>query len=177
MNYKDKESTRSMWLFKSLRVVTLSAFILAWSSVSAQESINTAGGNASESGGSVSYSVGQVVYQTYTGTNGSITQGVQQPYEISVITAVEEAKNINLSVLAYPNPATDFLQLKVDGSMYSVMSMSFQLYDMNGKLLQTKKLTEAETQIDMSSFVPATYFLKVITESKAIKEFKIIKTQ
>jgi len=177
MNYKNKGRTRRMWLYRSLRVAALSAFIFAHSLVSAQESVNAAGGNASGSGGSVSYSVGQVAYQTHTGTNGSITQGVQQPYEISVITAVEEAKDINLLVSVYPNPATDYLQLKVDGSMYSVMSMSFQLYDMNGKLLQTKKLTEAETQIDMSSYATATYFLKVITESKAIKEFKIIKAQ
>jgi hypothetical protein len=57
---------------------------------------------------------------------------------------------------------------------------------MNGKLLQNKKLTGTETQIDMSNYVPATYFVRVyavgrndrtgvIAESKTIKEFKIIK--
>lgn len=177
MNYKNKGRTRRMWLYRSLRVAALSAFIFAHSLVSAQESVNATGGNATGSGGSVSYSVGQVAYQTHTGTNGSITQGVQQPCEISVITTIGEAKDINLLVSVYPNPATDYLQLTADGSKFSVMSLLFQLYDMNGKLLQTKNLTADETQIDMSSYAPATYFLKVISESKAIKEFKIIKVQ
>jgi hypothetical protein len=43
-----------------------------------------AGGEATGSGGSVSYSVGQVVYTTNTGINGSVAQGVQQPYEFQM---------------------------------------------------------------------------------------------
>jgi hypothetical protein len=73
----------------------------------AQESVNTAGGNASGSGGSVSYSVGQIVYTTNTGDNGTVAQGVQQAYEISAVTGIEEANNISLIVSAYPNPTTD----------------------------------------------------------------------
>ncbi|MCP4553263.1 MAG: T9SS C-terminal target domain-containing protein, partial [Bacteroidetes bacterium] len=46
-----------------------------------QTTANTSGGEASGSGGAVSYSVGQVVCQTYSGTNGSVAEGVQQPYE------------------------------------------------------------------------------------------------
>ena len=42
----------------------------------AQESVNATSGNASGSGGSVSYSVGQVAYQTNTGTSNSVAEGV-----------------------------------------------------------------------------------------------------
>jgi len=48
----------------------------------AQETIPASGGKASGSGGTASYSFGQVVYTTYTGTNGLVAQGVQQPFEI-----------------------------------------------------------------------------------------------
>jgi hypothetical protein len=156
---------------KKIKLLFLFTVIMA--GAQAQESVNATGGNGSGSGGSVSYSVGQVVYTTNTGTTGSVAQGVQQPYEISVVTGLEEAKGINLSVSAYPNPTTDFLQLKVESE--KLKDLSFQLYDMNGKLLQNKKLTGTETQIDMSNYVPATYFVRVIAESKSIKEFKIIK--
>ena len=133
-------------------------------------------GNASGSGGSASYSLGQVVYTTNIGANGSVAQGVQQPFEISVVTAIEEAKGINLSVTAYPNPTTDFLQLKVDASTtLSIQSMSYQLYDMNGKLLQSEKITGNQTSIVMSNLVPANYFVKVIQANKEVKTFKIIK--
>jgi hypothetical protein len=102
-----------------------------------------------------------------------VAQGVQQPYEILVVTAIEEAKGINLSVMAYPNPTTDYLQLKVESE--KLKDLSFQLYDMNGKLLQNEKLTGTETQINMSNYVPSTYFIRVINGNQSIKEFKIIK--
>ncbi|MBN2729529.1 MAG: T9SS type A sorting domain-containing protein [Bacteroidales bacterium] len=146
---------------------------LGLSGLQAQTSINATGGNTSGSGGSASYSVGQLVYQTHTGTNGSVAEGVQQPYEISVVTGLEEAKGINLSISAYPNPTTDFLELKVESE--KLEDFSYQLYDMSGKLLQSAKITGPQTIIVMSNFVPATYFLKVIEGEKEVKTFKIIK--
>ena len=146
---------------------------LGLTGLQAQESVNATGGNASGSGGSASYSVGQVVYTTNTGTNGSVAQGVQQPYEILVVTAIEEAKGINLSVSAYPNPTTDYLTLEVKD--FELSTLYFQLYDMNGKLLQSEKITGNQTNIVMSNLLPATYFIKVIQGNKEVKTFKIIK--
>ena len=139
----------------------------------AQESVNATGGNASGSGGSVSFSFGQVVYTTNTGSNGSVIQGVQQPFEISVVTAIEQTKGINLSVSAYPNPTTDYLTLRIEE--IEISNLLYQLYDMNGKLLQNEKITGNQTSIIMSNLVPATYFVKIIQENKELKTFKIIK--
>jgi len=158
---------------KRLKLSAVLFLGLGLTGLQAQESVNATGGNASGSGGSASYSVGQVVYTTNTGTNGSVAQGVQQPYEISVVTGLEEAKDINLSITAYPNPTTDYLQLKVESE--TLKDLSFQLYDMNGKLLQSKKITGNQTSIVMSNLVTATYFVKVVQENKEIKTFKIIK--
>jgi hypothetical protein len=142
----------------------------------AQTTATTSGGEATGSGGSVSYSVGQVVYTTNTGINGSVAQGVQQPYEISDVTGIEEATGITLLVSAYPNPTTDFLNLKVDASAtLSTQVMQYQLYDMQGRLLKSEKLQGTETQIQMSNYRHATYFVRVISENKTIKEFKVIK--
>ena len=98
---------------KRLILSTVLMLGLGLTGLQAQESVNATGSNASGSGGSASYSVGQVVYTTNTGTNGSMAQGVQQPYEILVATGLEEAKSINLTVSAYPNPTTDYLTLEV----------------------------------------------------------------
>jgi len=141
----------------------------------AQEAIPATGGNASGNGGTVSYSVGQVINTTNTGANGSVAQGVQQPYEISVVTGIKEAIGINVSVSvsAYPNPVTEFLKLKVES--YKVENLSYQLYDMNGRLLENKKITSNETSIAMSNHSPAIYFLKITEANKEVKTFKIIK--
>ena len=156
--------------------VKLFAFLLlglGLTGLKAQVAIPSSGGNASGSGGSVSYSVGQVVYTSGIGTNGSVAQGVQQPYEISVETGLEVAKGITLQCSAYPNPATDFVKLMVEN--YTIEKLTCQLYDMNGKLLKNKKVEGNETSIDMSNLAIATYFLKVTQSNKEIKTFKIIK--
>ena len=139
----------------------------------AQEAVSAAGGNASGSGGTASYTIGQVVYTTISGASGTITQGVQQPYEILVNSGIEEAKGISLECIVYPNPTNDLIKLKIEN--YKLENLSYQVYDINGKLLQNKKTEGSETIISMSDFVPATYFLKVTDNKKEIKVFKIIK--
>jgi hypothetical protein len=158
------------------KILKLSALLLlglGLTGLQAQESVNATGGVATGSDGSVNYSVGQVVYQTYAGTNGSVAEGIQQPYEISVVTEIEEAKGINLIVSAYPNPTTDYLTLSI--ADFNASKLAYQLYDINGKLLENKKLEGNQTSIVMSNLVPATYFLKVTQENKELKTFKIIK--
>ena len=158
---------------KRLKLSAVLLLGLGLTGLQAQTSVNATGTNASGSGGSVSYSVGQVVYTTHTGTSGSVAEGVQQPYEISVVTGLEEAQSINLSVTAYPNPTTDYLTLRIDE--FEISNLSFQLYDISGKLLQSEKITGNQTNIVMSNLVPANYFVKVIAGNQLIKEFKIIK--
>lgn len=158
---------------KKLKLSVVLLLGLGLTGLQSQESVNATGGNASGCGGSVSYSVGQVVYTTNTGTNCSVAQGVQQPFEISVVTGIEEAKGISLSVTAYPNPTNDYLTLEVKD--FELSNLHFQLYDMNGKLLQNEKITGTQTSIIMSNLVPSSYFVKVIQGNKEVKTFKIIK--
>jgi len=164
---------------KTKRIYTtllIMSFIL--SGTIAQEAVVTSGGNASGSSGTVSYSLGQVFYITTIGTNGnSVSEGVQQPYEIFVATSVPEAEDISLSAKVYPNPVTDILMLKTGD--FREEGLLYQLFDINGKLLQEKKVTDTEAQIIMSGLQPSTYFLKIIQTDKAapkvLKVFKIIK--
>jgi hypothetical protein len=156
---------------KKIVVLFLLSFVLL--TAQAQEAVTAAGGDASGNGGTVAYSVGQVVYTTNTGANVSVAQGVQQAFKILVLTGLEEVKGINLTVSAYPNPTTDYLNLKVEN--YDNRNMSYQLFDMFGKLVETKKLVGDLTRIGMSNLPPATYFVKVIQNKNEVKTFKIIK--
>ena len=117
--------------------------------------------------------IAKVFYITSSGTNGSVTEGVQQPYVISSVTGIVEANGINLAVSAYPNPTTDFLALSVNN--FNNSKLYFKLYDMNGKLLENKSIEGNETSIAMGNLIPATYFLKVFNNQKELKTFKIIK--
>jgi len=158
---------------KKIWLIGLLLFVPGLTVVQAQTSIPASGGNASGGGGTVSYTVGQIVYTKNNGSNGSSIQGVQQPYEISVVTGIEAAKDISLEIMVYPNPATDFVKLKIKN--YEVLNLRYQLYDINARLLQDSKVEGNETNIVMSNYVSTTYFLKVTDNNKVIKTFKIIK--
>ncbi len=158
------------------KTITSVAFILfGLGGLHAQESVNGSGGEVTGAGGTVSYTVGQVAYTTATGTNGSVAQGVQQPFEISVTTGVNEA-SINLEMSVYPNPTTNYLQLKVDASAsLSNQQLSYLLIDNQGKVIENKKVVKAKTSIDMEALPKAIYFLNVVKNNQIVKTFKVIK--
>jgi len=161
---------------EKLKFIALLLFVAGLTGLDAQIVVPATGGNALGVGGSVSYSVGQVVYTACTGANGSVAQGVQQPFEISTLTGLNEVKGKSLSCSIYPNPTIDFVQLKVDVSTtFSIQAMSYQIFDTQGKLLESKKLESNITNIAMNNFGTATYFLKVLKGNKEIETFKIIK--
>ena len=155
-----------------LQLITTSIALIFSIGINAQEAVPAAGGDAVGSGGSSSFTVGQVVYTTHTGTNGSVAQGVQQSYEISVITGVNETE-ILLEMSVYPNPTTNYLQLKVEDE--ALEALSFQLSDLQGKVIENKKVTTTTSNITMEALPKAIYFLSVIKNNKPVKTFRVIK--
>jgi hypothetical protein len=168
MNVTFKKQSKMKHKKIKLSVLLLSIGV----TVQAQQATTPSGGNASGSGGTVSYSVGQVVYTTNSGTTGSVAQGVQHAYEIFTV-GIKETK-LNISLTVFPNPTADNLTLQI--SDYNNEKMSYQLYDMQGKLLNNGQITAQQTQIDMSGLPSATYFINVVNqENKKVQTFKVIK--
>ncbi len=156
-----------------LKPIAMLLLALLWVCLAqAQESVNSTGGNATGSGGTVSYSIGQVVYTTNTGSNGSVAQGVQQPYEILTVGINENEPKISLSV--FPNPIGDNLILQVNDFEHS--TLNFQLCDIQGKQISKGQIIAKQTQINTASLSSATYFIHVVNqENQKIQNFKIIK--
>ena len=141
--------------------------------VQGQQTIPATGGNASGSGGSVSYTVGQILSSSISGANGSVVQGVQQPYEISVVTAIRNTEDISLKCSVYPNPTAGLTKLVFESPDFE--NLRFRLYDINGILLQDKKVESRETEISLENFSSSVYFLKVLRNNSEVKVFKIVK--
>ena len=137
----------------------------------AQESAVTAGGEATGSGGTVSYSIGQVFY-TETSTSGSsVSEGLQQSYEIFVLGVAHPDFTMDLN--AYPNPTRDKLTLHIEE--YNNEKLNYQLYNMSGRLLKNGVIKEFNTSIDLSNQNSGIYLLKVASDQQEIQTFKIIK--
>jgi len=149
----------------------LLAFGLGISSGYAQESSNASGGDASGSGGTVAYSIGQVSYSYISGSNGNISEGVEQPYEIFSVGVTETVLDIELSV--FPNPTVASLTLQIGD--YNNQKLEYQLFDLQGKVVERKQITANQVQIETSTLSAATYFLNIYQDNKQIQSFKIIK--
>jgi hypothetical protein len=139
----------------------------------AQKGPVSSGGQATGSGGTVSYSIGQVDYLSQSGSNGALTQGIQQPYEIQILTGIENA-GIALSCKVYPNPASDFLLLQLSG--LTTEHMRYALFSIDGKLITQHQITDNTTEITLAGLPNSAYLVKIFNSDEAVKTFKISKT-
>jgi len=156
---------------KKLNLIIMLLLAGCFTGVWAQEAVLATGGNAAGSGGKVSYSVGQIAYTSQAGSNGSVSQGVQQSYEITNV-GIENV-NINLEMSAFPNPTTDNLTLRIND--FEISNLTFQVFDVNGKLLQEKKIAGNQTVIDFGKYSSGIYFLKIRQGKVEVKSFKVVR--
>lgn len=135
--------------------------------------IPASAGIASGTGGIVSFTAGQLVYKTHVGSNGSVSQGIQQPYEIWDVLGNEETTGLLLTVTAFPNPVSDYLTLKCAGA--ESQHLSYALFNVDGTVICSGKIKGTETRIPMSDIPASVYFLKVTDNVKEVRIFKIVK--
>ncbi len=148
------------------------AFLLSGITVYAQEVVSTAGCYGETSSGSLSWTVGEAVVETITDGSNSLTQGFQQSR--LVVTAIHELPGLDFTISVFPNPASDFLTVKVEKND-KLTHLMYLMYDINGKLLLQKMFEGKEITIFMRHFKPSTYILKVTEDNKEVKTFRIIK--
>lgn len=163
------------------RFLTLLIFGLLPALAFSQSALVTGGGNSAGDGGSFSYSVGQTFYNVL-GKNITVTEGVQQPYEISEYKPDDDGKkndeeeddeSLAVELSVYPNPAVDHLTLTVATDEF--FDMECLLFDIEGKCLNSSKIVSSETFLDMHNLSSATYFVRVNEGGKEIKTFKVEK--
>tara|TARA_B110000971_G_scaffold188255_1_gene197904 strand:+ start:373 stop:849 length:477 start_codon:yes stop_codon:yes gene_type:complete len=139
-----------------------------------QEIISSTNGDSSGSGGSSSYTIGQVFFNTIESDNGSLVQGVQQPFEFQTL-STPALLTVQLTAVTYPNPTTDFVLLKILDT--ALENLQYTLFDLNGKTIVSKKINSFSTKITMKNFAIGMYLLKLTKNNQPLKTFKIIKKQ
>ncbi|WP_374400682.1 T9SS type A sorting domain-containing protein [Flavobacterium sp.] len=79
------------------------------------------------------------------------------------------------NIITYPNPTTNWLQLEVRNTDFS--NLSYQLFDLNGRMILNQKITAETSSIQMERLPAAIFLLKVVSNNKEVKTFKIIKKE
>lgn len=156
-----------------LTIFILTSVLLV--TVSAQSSLGATGGEAAGNGGSVSYSIGQIAVQSSSDGTTTVSEGVQQPYEISTV-GVDNYPAITLNAVVYPNPTQGNLQLVIRNEELGVSNWRLKVFDANGKFLLSKQIEEETTQLDLSPYATGTYYIKVCNGKDVMKMFKVVKT-
>lgn len=136
-----------------------------------QEVVAPAGNHFANEEIQISWTLGEPVIETISNGQAHLTQGFHQP--ILIITALAEIPDISISILAYPNPTSNYLNVKIN--KLPGAKLYYILYNIEGKILQTKPLISDVTEIPMNNYVSATYFLKISNKNKCLKIFKIVK--
>ena len=157
-----------------LKVIFMLLPALGVANLQAQEVLSVSGSNATGAGGSSSYSVGQLVFSHKAGAAGSVTEGVQQPYEIQVITGLEDARDIALSFSAYPNPTINYLTLKADN--VDLSDLRYQLYNLNGQrmIVVESMMSPGNNTMDIPSGIPAGMYLLRIRSGERVETIKLL---
>ncbi len=141
--------------------------------VNAQSGIHSAGIESTGSNGKVSASIGQVFVNTNSSGSYFMVEGVQQPYEISIITSNEEFHEIASQITVFPNPFIDAVNINFENGPGS--DKSYVLVDMNGKPVRQGVINADETMIDGVFLAKGTYILSILNGDAIAKSFKIIK--
>jgi len=151
--------------------ITLGIFFFQLISFSQNNTV-ASGATAIGATGSATYTIGQIDYQTNNSSSGTISQGVQQAFEI-VTLGINTIPQIQLTALVYPNPTVQNVTLSI--KEFDIKNLNYQLFDIQGRIISNGKITQNETQIEMTTLASAQYFLKVTQANKDLKTFKIIK--
>jgi hypothetical protein len=152
-------------------LLLLFTFIYSFT-VQSQEALAISGGDATGSGGTSSYTLGQVFYTATNTSNGSISQGVQQSFELFTLSN-PQLTSVNLEALVYPNPSSGYVMLKITDS--SLTNLSYVLMDIQGQVVSNAKINSLDTQVNLYGLSVGTYLLKVNQKNSELKTFKIIK--
>jgi hypothetical protein len=148
-------------------------FALCATTTSAQQTVIASGTTASGNNGSITYTIGIMAYTAQMSATGSVSQGMQQAFEISTVTALEEAENITLKWAVYPNPTTDLVVLTLNE--FKSNNLQYLLHDISGRTIDCRKIDSDETQITMNQLNSGIYLLSITDNQSVVKTFKIIK--
>jgi len=139
--------------------------------VSAQEVISSAGETQKISGYEISWTIGEPVIETISAGTIILTQGFHQSK--LTITPATEFLFSDIELKVYPNPTNEFITIYINkiGD-----NLNYFLYDLAGKLLETKPIITTETKLLLQTRSSGTYILKVQRDEKeTLQTFKIIK--
>jgi len=152
-----------------LLFVLISSFRTTAQSLS-PDVIATAGTSFNDGTSQLDWTMGEPFTSSFSAGSDVLTQGFHQPNLLA--TSINNVET-NYSLLVYPNPSIDYIQLQFQNLKETV---TVDLLSSDGKLLQSSLVnTASELQMDMSKYAAGAYLLSVKDSHSKVKTYQVIK--
>jgi len=148
----------------------LSGALFAFAMANAQQNTVAAGESFTSANGSVSFSIGQIDYVSYQGSE-QISEGVQQP----IIVKAEEnslAEQLGVKMNVFPNPTSNALTIQLSDF---VENLNYKLFDVSGKNVLLGNMLSEITTISLASYASGMYIIQIYQNQQPIQSIQIIK--
>lgn len=120
----------------------------------------------------LSWTLGEIMTETYDGSNNQLTQGFQQP--LRVTSGLEEVSS-QLNVNVYPNPTQANLTLEIPDNTDEI---SIEIYDAAGKLVVQQIYSGVGPQtINFEELSNGLYIMRLKDDNNILETIKIQKTK
>jgi hypothetical protein len=138
----------------------------------AQEVISSSGATQSSANVQLSWTVGEPIVDTYSSGSVILTQGFHQSKLI--VTAIDPIPLAGFELEVYPNPTSAELNIKLNNGNFS--NLRYSLYNSQGEQIRQQEFSNQVEQINLTSFAPGYYLLKIERDTcTPALNFKIVK--
>ncbi len=152
--------------------ITILLFIFSGIIISEAQTVISSSGKAySNNYAKIDYTVGEIIISSHSTQTTDITQGFHQP-RLKITEVVDLPLDFDIKV--FPNPTEQYIQIEFNKK---TKNYSFEIFDVNQKLIIRQDIHNLKTTIDISQYATAIYFLRILNNHQnRVKVYKIIKT-
>ncbi|GAA5225257.1 T9SS type A sorting domain-containing protein [Membranihabitans marinus] len=140
----------------------------------AQETVSAGGDYIESPLASVEFAIGQIDFQYTAGSQGSISEGLLQNYD--VLTSIKPSFLPDLNIEIFPNPTSDFLNVHIKS--LSISDGGYEVYITNavGVVLEKSEIEAGrKTVFKISEYPTGIYFVQLKQGSRYSQFYKVIK--
>lgn len=123
----------------------------------------------------VTVSIGEAVVSHFQSAANQVTSGFHQPtIEVKMVTSVSAL--FPLEVQVYPNPTTQYLNLRIASETGNAQITIGQIYDESGKVVRDFEVSpqSGDHQIDFSD-LPEGLYVMLLRRGEASNTYKVLK--
>ncbi len=119
-----------------------------------------------------SWSLGECMTETFVDNSIMLSQGFHKLFLIDIQPEVDPRYE-NLVVLVHPNPATNYIEIKISKDLDPLDGCFIEIYDLRGNCLMKRAILSHKENINLSPFNKRSLILRITKGNLILKSITI----